>query len=195
MEEITKHLSFSNVVAVFALFIALGGSAYAVKTAQKDSVTSKSIKNEAIKSKDVKDGALTAGDIDISTLPDPTTGRTVNGDFVCTNSGDFNPCVDTEIDLTRSARLLVIGEGSADSGGPVLPVVSICRIFVDGNPIGSEKLISAEFTPAEAFTITAVSDVVSAGIVAVELDCRGPGGGAAPRIFGPTLTTVVLGAG
>ena len=37
--------------------IALGGSAFAVKAAQKDSVTSRSIKNGAIKPKDIKGGA------------------------------------------------------------------------------------------------------------------------------------------
>jgi hypothetical protein len=30
---------------------------------------------------------------------------------------------------------------------------------------------------------------------AVEMSCHGPGGGDAPRIFFPTLTTVVLGTG
>jgi hypothetical protein len=61
-------LSFANVVAVIALFVALGGSAYAVSVAPKNSVTSKSIKKGAIKSVDVKNNNLTGTDIKESTL-------------------------------------------------------------------------------------------------------------------------------
>lgn len=41
-------------VGLLALFIALGGTAYAVQTAPKDSVVSKSIKNAQVKPQDVK---------------------------------------------------------------------------------------------------------------------------------------------
>jgi hypothetical protein len=68
----------SNTLAVLAIVIALSSGAYAVTTAPKDSVVSKSIKNGAVKSKDlasrsvngskVKDGSLTGADIDESTL-------------------------------------------------------------------------------------------------------------------------------
>jgi hypothetical protein len=63
---VRSRLSFANVVSVVALFVALGGGAYAL---QKNSVGSKQIKDSAIKSKDVKDDALTGTDIDESTLP------------------------------------------------------------------------------------------------------------------------------
>ncbi len=55
MDRIIRHLSLANVVSVIALFVALGGGAYAVKTAQKNSVASKSIKSETIKSGDVRE--------------------------------------------------------------------------------------------------------------------------------------------
>jgi len=50
------------VVAVLALMVALGGSAFAV-TAAKNSVSTKSIRNEAVTSKKVKDGAVKSADI------------------------------------------------------------------------------------------------------------------------------------
>jgi hypothetical protein len=57
------------VISCLALFIALGGGAYAVATkAPENSVNSKAIVDDSVKSKDVKDNSLTGTDIDQSTL-------------------------------------------------------------------------------------------------------------------------------
>ncbi len=56
-------LSFANVVAAIALFVALGGSAYAVSIAPKNSVTSKSIKKGSVKSVDVKNNNVKSVDV------------------------------------------------------------------------------------------------------------------------------------
>jgi hypothetical protein len=48
-----KHLSFANTVALIALFVALGGSAYAAKK-----LNGKSIKNSSIPAKKLKPGVL-----------------------------------------------------------------------------------------------------------------------------------------
>jgi hypothetical protein len=80
-----RHLSFSNVVSLVALFVALGGSAYAlsnnsvksrhidngqVRTEDLDdsAVTGAKINAGAVKSSDVGDGELTGDDVDESTL-------------------------------------------------------------------------------------------------------------------------------
>lgn len=60
---IRRHLSVGNVIALTAFVVALSGAAYAVTTAPKSSVTSKSVKNNALKGKDVKDGKLTGDDV------------------------------------------------------------------------------------------------------------------------------------
>ncbi len=66
MKKIGKHLSFSNVIAALALFIALGGSAYAVgkntigtKQLKNNAVTAKKIKKNAVTSAKIKNGAVT----------------------------------------------------------------------------------------------------------------------------------------
>ena len=56
-----RHLSYANVVASLALFIALGGGAYAVTKLPKNSVTSVQVKNGTLLSKDFKKGQLKAG--------------------------------------------------------------------------------------------------------------------------------------
>lgn len=57
------RLTYANVMVTLLAFVVLGGSAYAVATASKNSVVSKSIKNSQVKSADVKDNALTGTDV------------------------------------------------------------------------------------------------------------------------------------
>jgi hypothetical protein len=53
LTRLSKHLSFANVVAVMALFIALGGGAYAAKK-----LSGKAIKNSSIPAKKLKPNVL-----------------------------------------------------------------------------------------------------------------------------------------
>jgi hypothetical protein len=53
-----RHLSYANVVATLALFVALGGGAYAIGEAQRNSVTSKSVVNGSLKGIDLLDDSL-----------------------------------------------------------------------------------------------------------------------------------------
>ncbi len=55
-------------ISLIALMVALGGAAYAVKVAPKNSVKSKSVKNESLKGKDIKDGKLTGADVNGNSL-------------------------------------------------------------------------------------------------------------------------------
>src|SRR5438045_1761888 len=56
-----RHLTYANVVASLALFIALGGGAYAALTPPKNSVTTLQVKNGSLLAKDFKRGQLKAG--------------------------------------------------------------------------------------------------------------------------------------
>jgi hypothetical protein len=71
MSKIWKSLTYGNVVATLAVFLAMGGAAFAVTKAPKNSVTSESIRNGAVTSKDVKDNSLTGSDIDEKSLALP----------------------------------------------------------------------------------------------------------------------------
>ena len=56
-----RHLTYANVVASLALFIALGGGAYAALKLPKNSVTTVQVKNGSLLGKDFKSGQLKAG--------------------------------------------------------------------------------------------------------------------------------------
>lgn len=72
MEWMRRHLTYANVMATVAVFGMLGGGAYAITTAKKNSVTSKSVRNGSIKGLDVLDESLSGQDVNESTLSLPT---------------------------------------------------------------------------------------------------------------------------
>lgn len=63
MGRLSSRLSYANVVATIALFVALGGSSYAAVTLSKNSVTSKSIKNGQVKTADLAKNAVTSAKV------------------------------------------------------------------------------------------------------------------------------------
>ena len=84
---IRRHLSFANVISMVALLVVLGGAAYAVTKAPKNSVTSKSVKNNTLKGKDIKDGKLTGADVKGDSLKgsdidESSLGKVPNADAV-----------------------------------------------------------------------------------------------------------------
>lgn len=70
MSQVRSRLTYANVMASIAVFIALGGGAYAL-TLDKNSVRSKHIKNGQVTSADVADDDLIGSDIDEDTLQIP----------------------------------------------------------------------------------------------------------------------------
>jgi|GEM_PF-613914 len=68
------RLTFSNVVAVIALFIALGGASYAAVKIPKNSVGTKQLKKNAVNSSKVKNHSLLAKDFKKGQIPKGATG-------------------------------------------------------------------------------------------------------------------------
>src|SRR5215204_1864222 len=73
------RLTYSNVVATLALFLALGGSSYAAL-----SITSKDVKNRSLKGGDLKKDTVTGKEIRESKLG--SVPRAVNADTAATAS-------------------------------------------------------------------------------------------------------------
>jgi hypothetical protein len=106
--RLLRHLSFSNVIALVALFVALGGAAYAGTTISGNQIKSGSIgggklKNETIGAGKLKKGTITAtqiapgsitsSSIDLTTLgtvPSATTAQTATKANSATTAGTAN---------------------------------------------------------------------------------------------------------
>jgi len=70
MEKLRPKLTYANVIATLALFLALGGgAAYAATNLGKNSVGTKQLKKNAVIGAKVKDGSLSVGDFKAGQLP------------------------------------------------------------------------------------------------------------------------------
>jgi hypothetical protein len=68
LSSLRQHFSYSNIVATAALFIALGGTSYAVVKVDSDDVVdnslrSRDLRNNTVRSRDIRDRALLARDL------------------------------------------------------------------------------------------------------------------------------------
>lgn len=66
MSRIKSRLSYANVVASLALFVALGGTSYAVTALPRNSVGSTQLRTSAVSSSKVKDRSLGVRDLSLS---------------------------------------------------------------------------------------------------------------------------------
>ena len=66
MRRLHEHISYANVMATLAVFIALGGSAYAVAQLPRNSVGAAQIKRSAVGTSELRDRTVRLGDISVS---------------------------------------------------------------------------------------------------------------------------------
>jgi hypothetical protein len=76
-KRLRPRLTYANVIATLALFLALGGgAAFAASTMGRNSVGTKQLKRNAVTGAKVKDGSLSAGDFKAGQLPAGERGPT-----------------------------------------------------------------------------------------------------------------------
>src|SRR4051794_39697346 len=73
LRSISGRLTYANVTATLALFVALGGTGYAISQLPKNSVKSKQIASNAVKGKEIASGAVRTGEV--------ADGSLLSGDF------------------------------------------------------------------------------------------------------------------
>jgi hypothetical protein len=81
MKKLAGRLSYANVVATLALFVALGGASYAAIKLPKNSVGTKQLKANAVTAAKIKKGAVTGSKIDLAslgTVPSATSALTAS---------------------------------------------------------------------------------------------------------------------
>ena len=102
MTNLRSRVTYANVMATIAVFIALGGSSYAAlrvtgKNVPKDALTGADIKN--LSGRDVRNNSLTGADINESTLgvvPQATAlAKVTYKNAAGAVPGDINPAVPT----------------------------------------------------------------------------------------------------
>src|SRR6476646_2759989 len=74
MKALRARLTYANVMATIAVFIALGGASYAATQLPKNSVGTKQIKNNAVTGSKVANGSLAGQDFAANQLPQGPQG-------------------------------------------------------------------------------------------------------------------------
>lgn len=78
MKQIRKRLTYANVMSSIAVFLVLGGAAFAATQLPKNSVGSKQLKKNAVTTAKIKNGAVTASKVDVSGFPTVPSATTAN---------------------------------------------------------------------------------------------------------------------
>jgi hypothetical protein len=114
---IRKRLTYANVIATLALFLALGGSSYALTVGsgsiRNNSIRSVDVRNGTLRDRDVKRGALGGRAIKESALGTVNAARTVNGTITTTAQGNNNAVAE----CPGSYRVLSGGATVVGGGG------------------------------------------------------------------------------
>jgi hypothetical protein len=119
IRKLAGRLTYANVVATMALFIALGGGAYAAVKLPANSVASKQIKNKAIKAADLGTAAVTSPKLAAKAV---RTGALADGAVslskLAPNGVDASKVIDNSLggtDVNESTFDTVPAAGRADS--------------------------------------------------------------------------------
>lgn len=105
-------LSYANVVATLALFIALGGASYAALKLPKNSVGSKQLKKNAVTTAKIKNGAVTGSKIQLNSLgavPSATHAATAS-DATTLQGNDAGAFLHGNGELLTARRELQVGD-------------------------------------------------------------------------------------
>ncbi len=120
-----ERLTFANVVSCIALFIALGGSAVALKA---NSVGSHQIRNDSVRGQDVRNGSLkgkdlaagSVGERELAPTPSDPNSIQMGSDLgTCDpSSAAYVQCAKVVLNLEEPSRLmLTAGGGQAGDAG------------------------------------------------------------------------------
>lgn len=120
MKKIRARLTFANVVACMALFIALGGVGYAATKLPKNSVGAKQLKNNAVTTAKLKAKAVTAAKLGAGAVRAANLGAGAVGTAALANGAVTGAKVDTgSLGTVPSAtRAATAGDASTLQGRP-----------------------------------------------------------------------------
>jgi hypothetical protein len=144
MRRIRRHLTYANVMATVAVFVVLGGGAYAALHLPKNSVRSKQIKNGSVKRGDLHSGVL-SGVVVASARANSLPATSDTNPVALSGRTTFTPAAGKP-----NLVMLDVRGTTAGSGGPLCqPVVSLS---INGESVG------AAFLGVGGTTLTSTED-------------------------------------
>jgi hypothetical protein len=196
VSAVIRHLR-SNVPGYLALFLALGGTAYAAGR-----IGTADLKDNAVTSAKIANGQVKVGDLAASAYG-AGVGRYDFGAQACNDKGGGVDCAKVSISLPRAGRMLISASANAfAAAGPGGTAWGEC--YVRSGPtydIGPSHMVlenppGTEQTTQAMISRTFVSDPVPAGKHSLELHCTDKSTGQAQAYWlDPMISVVALGNG
>jgi hypothetical protein len=195
VRRVSSGLTYANVMATIAVFVALGGGAYAATALPRNSVGPAQIKRNAVSSSKVKNHSLLAGDFKAGQLPAGPRGlpgvqgvQGVQGQqgergpvgptavFAYDSGGLYDPPANegtplstTTVNLPVAGRLVVTATQkttlTAMGGGGGGPTEDSYGIYVDGQPVPGSRATIGA-VPADSPHTETVTSVGVTGVLA-----------------------------
>lgn len=137
MRKIRAKLTYANVVASLALFLALGGAAYAAAKLPKNSVGTKQIKNNAITAAKIKKNAVTGAKIKNGTITGNKIKLSSLGTVPSATSAGHAGSADNATNATNFSRYFNSGLKKA-SGGQNVNLTSVGPFTFVGHCVQTE---------------------------------------------------------
>jgi hypothetical protein len=208
LKQLRKRLTYANVMSSIAVFIVLGGAAFAAVQLPKNSVGTKQLKKNAVNSAKVKNGSLKAADFGKNQLPagpqgpkgetgaKGETGPRGPSNAITRHSTDFfdwSNTFTTQFALNLPAgSWIVTSTAVANSNGGAKENVD-CRLLVGGATVdeASNLILAPNFEPGErdAFSLTGGQSLPGGG--SAELQCQSDGTG---NVVDPSITAIQVGS-
>jgi hypothetical protein len=148
---LSRHLTYGNVIATIALFVALGGTTYAAVSLPRGSVGSKQLRSGAVSSTAVKDRSLQTRDLSLATRsslkgmagpagPQGPAGPAAVRDFaVVQASGQFTRGTATSGGSTQAIGTYIVGFAQ-----PVSTCAYTATLTADAAPPGRITVSDAD---------------------------------------------------
>ncbi len=170
MERFRTHLNYSNVMATIAVFVALGGGAYAVTIPRNSvgenqlkpsAVTTKKLKRAAITSEKLRSRSVTAAKIKDRTVTEKDLEMGLLPSLVAAKASDADP-PPTPGTVIAQTTIITTRAGSVQVFAPLRGIFSSCSVdgscstrwgvYVDNKPVpGGGVLLQAEADDGDGF--------------------------------------------
>lgn len=150
MKKFRARFSSAHLVALLALFVVLGGSAYAVK---KNSIGTKQLKNNAVATSKIKNGAVKTDKIGDNAVTGAKVDESTLGQVPSAAAADSATTATTATDATN-AQNAVNAQSAADSTTLAGRAFQQVRGLADGASTGTDNGL-----PALAFETVLTEDL------------------------------------
>ena len=162
MQVLSKRLTYANVMATVAVFIALGGTGYAMTRLPKNSVGTKQIKPHAVGTKQIKAGAVRTAQV--------ADGSLQSSDFAANQlpAGERGPAGTDGAPGPPGPTFAVTADRPDPTPTPDRPVL-LGTFFKFTTPAAGKLLLNLYGNPGTGFTSEGIEVVCSGGGVNVGL--------------------------